>query len=84
MTPEQEVADLKDKMKRLLGHIGNHGNCRKCPAPVVWVTSKTGKPSPLNLDGTSHFINCPGARQVRLEQQQKDIGAQRNKDYGRG
>lgn len=84
MTPDEEIASLKEKMRRLLAHISNPGQCRKCPAPVYWVTSKTGKPSPLNADGTSHFSNCPGARQVRVEQNQKRIAEQRDKDYGKG
>lgn len=84
MSPEQELAEIKEKLRKLLNHVGNPGQCRKCPAQVYWVTSKNGRPSPVNADGTSHFANCPGARQVKLEQQQRQINQQRARDYGRG
>lgn len=40
--------------------------CRSCAAPVLWViTHKSGRPSPLNQDGTSHFSTCPQAERWR-------------------
>lgn len=42
------------------------GHCRSCDAPVLWYTSvKSGKRSPFNADGTSHFANCPQAESWR-------------------
>lgn len=42
------------------------GHCRSCDAPVLWYTSvKSGKRSPFNADGTSHFANCPQAGEWR-------------------
>ena len=42
---------------------GRPTHCRSCGAPMLFVRSeKTGKPIPLNPDGTSHFRTCPQAK----------------------
>jgi len=42
------------------------GTCRSCHAAIVWVKNqKTGKWSPMNRDGTSHFATCPQAKDWR-------------------
>jgi hypothetical protein len=45
---------------------GNVAECRSCHAPIIWAMHNiTGKRSPLNPDGTSHFSNCPDAARFR-------------------
>lgn|GEM_PF-6131839 len=39
--------------------------CRSCPAAIAWCLTKASKRAPLNLDGTSHFADCPGAANHR-------------------
>jgi hypothetical protein len=68
----------EEKMSRLLQVIGNPGVCGNerrpgCGAPIWWVSTKTGAPTPLNGDGTSHFATCPNAREFRLKQQKERI-----------
>lgn len=40
-------------------------NCRSCDAPIAWIITEAGRSMPVNPDGTSHFINCPNAKQHR-------------------
>ena len=44
---------------------GEPGNCRGCRAPIYWVPTKTGKTAPYNLDGLSHFADCPKSDRFR-------------------
>jgi hypothetical protein len=40
--------------------------CRSCDAEIWWWKNpKTGSMSPVNADSTSHFANCPNARDWR-------------------
>lgn len=43
----------------------NVGECRSCHQPVMWAITPKGNRAPLNPDGTSHFANCPQARDWR-------------------
>ncbi len=38
-------------------------NCRSCDATVYWIKTAKGKNMPVNPDGSSHFGNCPDAKQ---------------------
>lgn len=42
-----------------------NGKCKSCFAPVHWRMTDAGRPSPHNLDGTSHFSTCPHAARHR-------------------
>ena len=45
---------------------GQPGFCRGCPALVLWARNPaTGKSSPWNQDGVSHWATCPSANQFR-------------------
>ncbi len=33
--------------------------CRSCAARIFWIDTTGGRRMPVNLDGTSHFANCP-------------------------
>jgi hypothetical protein len=44
---------------------GNVARCRGCDAFVMWVTTAAGKRMPLNVNGTSHFSDCPRAASFR-------------------
>lgn len=35
--------------------------CRSCGAPIYWRVTEAGKPTPVNLDGTTHWATCPQA-----------------------
>lgn len=39
--------------------FSDRGTCRGCGAPIVWWITPTGKRSPHDPDGTSHFATCP-------------------------
>ena len=40
--------------------------CRSCDAMIMWKPHPTtGKLHPFNLDGVSHFSNCPQAEEWR-------------------
>ena len=43
----------------------NRGHCRSCGAEVLWCITPAGKKAPINRDGTSHFADCPQARDWR-------------------
>lgn len=42
----------------------NQGKCRSCGAAIQWGELK-GRPHPYNPDGTSHFSDCPQAKDWR-------------------
>jgi hypothetical protein len=39
--------------------------CRACCAPISWVKTPTGKWTPQNQDGSSHWATCNRADQFR-------------------
>ena len=39
--------------------------CQTCGAPIRWSWTKTGKKTPVNPDGTSHWGTCPQAQEWR-------------------
>lgn len=39
--------------------------CRSCGKRVRFLETKTGKKAPITVDGFSHFIDCPGAKEHR-------------------
>lgn len=39
--------------------------CKGCGALIYWWETINGKPSPHDLDGTSHFATCPFREQFR-------------------
>jgi hypothetical protein len=47
------------------GTVGEAGVCRSCRAAIVWVTTRNGRLSPMNLDGSSHFGTCPQSEKWR-------------------
>ncbi len=48
------------------GRVGKLGECRSCHATVVWaVSGRTGRTSPYDLDGKSHFATCVDAESWR-------------------
>jgi hypothetical protein len=59
-------ARLLRNITALLKAIGaDPGQCKGCPAPVLWVRHANGKLTPYDRDGTNHFITCPNARQFK-------------------
>jgi len=50
------------KFKILLD--ANPTECRGCKALIYWIKPKE-KLMPVNPDGTSHFSNCPNAKEFR-------------------
>lgn len=34
-------------------------HCKGCQAPIHWVKTEAGKNTPINLDGSPHWANCP-------------------------
>ncbi len=49
------------RLSRVLNTLGSTGNCKSCGAPVLWITSKNGKPTIWNKNGVSHWATCPNA-----------------------
>lgn len=47
----------------------DEGRCRSCGAPIVWWVTPSGKLSPHDPDGTSHFATCPHADHHRQKAQ---------------
>lgn len=41
------------------------GRCRGCGALVLWCATPSGKRSPHDRDGVSHFATCPEAARFR-------------------
>lgn len=39
--------------------------CRGCGAEILWAFSPKGARTPLDPDGTNHFITCPERDQFR-------------------
>lgn len=59
---ELQAADIAVAWFTPLGwKPGRIGQCRSCRAPVQWCTTPSGKPAPVDVDGTSHFATCPQA-----------------------
>ena len=46
--------------------------CRSCGVRFTWLkTIKTGSLAPVNADGTSHFSDCPDARDWRKQRREE-------------
>ena len=43
----------------------NQSQCKACGAPIVWVRTKSGKWTPQDLDGGSHWATCPEAHKFK-------------------
>lgn len=39
--------------------------CKGCGVRMLWADSPAGKATPLDADGTNHFITCPKRDQFR-------------------
>lgn len=64
-TPEEKWAI---RMRHLLTQIGDRGHCRGCQAEIFWIRHKTGRISPYNANGESHFATCVDAERFRKSQ----------------
>ena len=49
----------------MTGHL-DYNPCPSCRRPIRWQRAGSGKKTPFNTDGTSHWSTCPGAIQERL------------------
>lgn len=59
--PELELGELPNGWSEK-----NGGECRSCRAPIRWARNdQSGRMSPFDLDGKSHFRSCPNADQHR-------------------
>lgn len=65
--PTQE--EWQKRIFALLKNVGDHGPCRGCGKPIIWVLHKNGARAPYNYDGTSHFIDCPKADEFRKKKE---------------
>lgn len=44
------------------------GQCRACPAEMVWYRTPNGRNIPIDADGKqSHFATCPARQQFKKE-----------------
>lgn len=43
----------------------NKSYCKGCGAEIIWVKTQTGKLTPNNLDGTTHWATCPDAKKFK-------------------
>lgn len=72
-----EIVGLKVRIEQLLKQLGDPGRCRGCAAKIYWVVSKrskTGRPSPYDPDGISHFATCPQAAAFRTKKPDANPG----------
>jgi hypothetical protein len=58
---------LLDRLKALLGHVGQQGHCRGCHHLIWWVLHQNGKRAPYDVDGLNHFASCTSAKEFRHE-----------------
>lgn len=68
MIEDPQAAELQAKLPEgwRLGVRNFRGSCRSCSAEILWAThEKTGRRSPFDLAGTSHFASCPEAAKWR-------------------
>jgi hypothetical protein len=62
----EELSAQRKIIANLLRHAGTPGVCKgqTCKAEIVFVFHRdTGKYTPYNADGTSHFATCPDRSQ---------------------
>jgi hypothetical protein len=62
----QELERQKQIVRDLLRHVGEWGICKgpRCMQEILFVYHRdTGKTTPYNPDGTSHFATCPDREQ---------------------
>jgi hypothetical protein len=66
------VADLQlgvtpaaERLADLLRLVGRQGQCKSCAGSVFWVTTRYGKPCPVDCSGAVHWSTCPHADQWR-------------------
>ena len=57
----------------------NGGECRSCHAPIRWARNEqSGRMSPFDLDGKSHFATCPNADDFRKPRAGIDFAAEKS------
>lgn len=42
-------------------------HCKGCKAIIYWIKTESGRPMPVDPDGTSHFASCPNASDFRKQ-----------------
>lgn len=45
----------------------NKSYYKGCGAEIIWVKTKTGKLTPNNLDGITHWATCPNAKHFKKQ-----------------
>lgn len=45
--------------------------CRGCGAEIAWARSPKGATTPLDRDGTNHFITCPDRDRFRRKKEDR-------------
>ena len=70
-TPQRQVRRHLRPLRRRRSALSPKGvlplmatsTCRSCNAPITWGESASGKRTPFDLDGSSHFTTCPDSCQ---------------------
>lgn len=44
---------------------GTKSYCKSCGAEINWVKTESGKFTPINLDGLTHWATCPDAKKFK-------------------
>ena len=63
-----EVRELHGRIGRMLRASGEAAKCRDCGGPITWLWNRgSGRASPYDSDGQSHFKTCPNRAEVAVE-----------------
>lgn len=62
---DKKIDELRKSVLALLEKYADPDRCKKCGAKMYWILTKAGKASPLNVEGVSHFADCPHAPTFR-------------------
>jgi hypothetical protein len=41
--------------------------CKSCGVEINWMKTSSGKSTPINLDGSTHWATCPDAKKFKKE-----------------
>jgi len=58
------IDNQSQRIRSLVSHIAGGtetAKCSGCKAPIVWLRTRGGKNTPVDLDGTPHWATCQQA-----------------------
>lgn len=69
-SPSSVEGILLQRIRDILFAVGDLGRCGSaqrpgCGAQIIWVQHKDGRKIPYNLQGQSHFVDCPNRQNFK-------------------